>query len=1158
MFAKYSVVLLFLCSFYSFSQDRPDYNLLWRIESPDSEKVSYLFGTAHIKNNLAYDFSDSVLIAFDNSEVIALEINNDEYFQLLLNERFEEKERNYLKEELSETEYEKLKENVKEDLDFRIEDLKTVSPKMIRRMYSDHFFDPKENSLTVDNFFYDTGKKLGKEILGLERVNQGPRAAGGFQSKMEKESFVKEIIYDDESEEVIPEIQMEVFKPYFNFLNIYYQGNVDSIYAMFDSSYDLEADNLEMVSRNYIMLKSLDSILPLKSTFAAVGAAHLGGEKGLIQLLREKGYKLSPVQADFSGIAKLKREEFEKKGGYLLENIAQGYRIKLESRPSQIQIPNSTVKMMLSVNLLGSRSNLVFSIESTDVFLPKEEIMNEMISNMQAQSKAEITMNKEIEHMGLQGKVVTMASGTTNFLLYLFNKKNRYYLFGEVITSGKFSKSERKEFLSKIEFFDFTKPQTTWAAMTSKEGFSCWYPSNYEFLTHYEPMDEEGRNLELIVYSALDEFENSYATYSYKYPIGYTVETDTAFSDIMVETFGTEQGFDLLYSKSLNTSKGYDFSAMFANGKYFIKIKLKIRGNKPFVLVYQGKDTINSNLDRFFDSFKLNDLPTQIDLKPYDSKEGTYSFSAPLVREVDEQEAMYYSNILSTQFTKFSDQEGDYLINVTEYNYSPFTYFQNSDSLLAEFIYDIDSASILNDSTYKENSQGLMYDVFYEIKGNSYHQFDRIYVKGSKVFYFNCILPMGVSPTIFDPVFSSLKLKDGESFDFYTDKKELLFKSLQSNDSTVYKDACRALNSIILDSSDIPNILSIYNSPSTLDSGKYGDARNSLVDDIKNLKTRETMEFCADYFDTTQSPDLKSRFFSALDQNAVDLGPELYLERFNKIDFPTYYSYFFYDTVSNVLENYHLLIDALSNPYSAKLSLDILDNGLDLDSNFHQMLRSKESEILSFLKGSLDTINFDSIDYRNGFVLSSALSILIKLDALESENELLKKLSTSDFSSLKAKAFAGLLKNGVKVNSSKIEKFLENDEYPLAIINAFVSAGQESYLEKFIDQKEMAKIFIQSNLNDEGYGKLELNFLETQTVIINNEEVIVYYFYWENEWDETMGLGVSGWQPKGGKVNFVEKYSDIWSYTYSPESFEETKKTEKEYLEDTFQGNSSE
>ena len=51
--------------------------------------------------------------------------------------------------------------------------------------------------------------------------------------------------------------------------------------------------------RNYGMLDSLVSLLDENRVFAAVGALHLPGPSGLIQLLREKGYTLTPLPMPF-------------------------------------------------------------------------------------------------------------------------------------------------------------------------------------------------------------------------------------------------------------------------------------------------------------------------------------------------------------------------------------------------------------------------------------------------------------------------------------------------------------------------------------------------------------------------------------------------------------------------------------------------------------------------------------------------------------------------------------------------------------------------------------------------------------------------------------------------------------------------------------------
>jgi uncharacterized protein YbaP (TraB family) len=43
-------------------------------------------------------------------------------------------------------------------------------------------------------------------------------------------------------------------------------------------------------------VKKLDTIMKKESVFVAVGAGHLVGEQGLINLLKEQGYTLKPLE----------------------------------------------------------------------------------------------------------------------------------------------------------------------------------------------------------------------------------------------------------------------------------------------------------------------------------------------------------------------------------------------------------------------------------------------------------------------------------------------------------------------------------------------------------------------------------------------------------------------------------------------------------------------------------------------------------------------------------------------------------------------------------------------------------------------------------------------------------------------------------------------
>jgi hypothetical protein len=64
---------------------------------------------------------------------------------------------------------------------------------------------------------------------------------------------------------------------------------------------DLWADGLSLVEwRNVNWMKQLPQLMK-SNTFVAVGAAHLFGEYGVVNLLRKSGFDCQPVEGHFGG-----------------------------------------------------------------------------------------------------------------------------------------------------------------------------------------------------------------------------------------------------------------------------------------------------------------------------------------------------------------------------------------------------------------------------------------------------------------------------------------------------------------------------------------------------------------------------------------------------------------------------------------------------------------------------------------------------------------------------------------------------------------------------------------------------------------------------------------------------------------------------------------
>lgn len=77
--------------------------------------------------------------------------------------------------------------------------------------------------------------------------------------------------------------------------SLYKTGDIEKIYNATIAEMTTNQIQELLINRNIRMSERAILLLQKESTFIAVGAAHLGGEKGLVRLLREKGFVLKEI-----------------------------------------------------------------------------------------------------------------------------------------------------------------------------------------------------------------------------------------------------------------------------------------------------------------------------------------------------------------------------------------------------------------------------------------------------------------------------------------------------------------------------------------------------------------------------------------------------------------------------------------------------------------------------------------------------------------------------------------------------------------------------------------------------------------------------------------------------------------------------------------------
>lgn len=147
----------------------------------------------------------------------------------------------------------------------------------------------------IDIYFQKEALKQGKPAIGLETLDFQIQAL--YKSTTidrQKESLLCLI----DNEEAFSALRKELVEAYFS-------KDIEGLKAVMEQEYDIECGDMEeaekeaelvFYGRNEEWIKKMPEIMNEKSTLFVVGAGHLPGDRGVLQLLKDNGYKVKAVK----------------------------------------------------------------------------------------------------------------------------------------------------------------------------------------------------------------------------------------------------------------------------------------------------------------------------------------------------------------------------------------------------------------------------------------------------------------------------------------------------------------------------------------------------------------------------------------------------------------------------------------------------------------------------------------------------------------------------------------------------------------------------------------------------------------------------------------------------------------------------------------------
>ena len=268
--------------------------LVWKISGNGIKNSSYILGTHH---GCPFNYCDSIpglMKAFDKVDNIIGEINMIEFSEMSP-ERMQKMQAmmmmptdTSLLSLFNEEETAKVNDWLKNQMGASLEMLSVMKPMTIMVTVQNKILMemmPELATMTsIDKYMQTLGQSKGKSIGELESADYQMELLYG-NSLEEQADALLEMIDHGDSKKLMQQLT-----------DAYKSQNLDKLWEIFQEQMTgYEYDAIVKV-RNLNWEKQMKELLPKQSTLFVVGAGHLPGESGMINLLREAGYKVKPVK----------------------------------------------------------------------------------------------------------------------------------------------------------------------------------------------------------------------------------------------------------------------------------------------------------------------------------------------------------------------------------------------------------------------------------------------------------------------------------------------------------------------------------------------------------------------------------------------------------------------------------------------------------------------------------------------------------------------------------------------------------------------------------------------------------------------------------------------------------------------------------------------
>jgi len=1138
-------------------------SLLWEITGNGLSKPSYLFGTMHVSSKLVFHLSDSFYLALKSVDAVALELNPDTWQGEMVS-------MNNIKENYTEF-VRPPRGNYLTENSFRIgaydDELKsamssepTIVNSLLYRSYKAK--EDFEEDTFLDLYIYQTGKKLGKRATAVENYFETEKIVMEAYADMAKEKKRKTRDTDGESRYDILEKTQDAYR----------RGDLDlmdSLDRMMDRS-DAFIEKF-LFKRNEIQANSMDTIMKKNSLFVGVGAAHLPGPRGVIELLRKMGYQLRPIQmTDRDAAQKEVVDKMKVPVNFVTQTADDGF--------FSVAMPGPLFKLSGEYQKLDRRQYsdmangayyLVTRIKTHATFLGQNEkdVLNKVDSILYENIPGKILSKKSITKNGYTGFDIsnrTRRGDLQRYNIFITPFEVVFFKIGgkENYVDG----AEAEQFFSSIKFKEAGNAPVNFQPAHGE--FSVKFPQQpVEYVNttnsdmadrwEYEAVDRSTGDAFIILKKSLHNFR--------------FLDEDNFELGLIEESFRNPDHFEKQLSREQKNFKGYpalDVKERLKDGST-VYARYIIRGPHYYVIAAKSKNK-KTDFSTYFNSFnflpfKYNTASAYVDTFMH------FTVNTPVAPEINNEIRQLTENAVNGNATGYSaywakTKNGSFISNATG------EMIGVSIQEFPKYFYARDSAKFLGDEmkTYFENTGLLLYktdtlNLKNNIKGFRFTLRDTgssrtinrmLLLKDNYTF---SLVSLGDTLTeesnFIKTFFTSIapeEKKLGRSI--YENRLDEFFTDLFSKDSATQKKAQQSVSNIYFGEKGVPQIAAALDRLNLTDK-EYFDTKVKLISElgyIKDTANPVIVPLLKKIFEKTADTGVfQNEVFKALarhkTQKAYGLFKELILQ-----DPPVFSDNYEYNSMFRSLGDSLLLarnlfpellqLATLSDYKDHVLSLlvTLVDSNLikadDYENYFTKIyfdarvelkkLQIKDEKILEkeLLKEDDDnkakyTPNYGR--YTKSDLDDYSVLLLPFYEKRKNVQLFFERLLQSREPDVRLTTAVSMLRNNIPVPDSILTNLAAENLYRSKLYVKLEKAKRlDKFPSKYKDQLEMARSFL---LADKNYKKVDsIVFIKKQPTAYLDKKGVVYFFKYRVNKDDDWKIGISGLQPEDEKSIYTD------------------------------------